>query len=120
MEKSMADSTPRIPGNMKLTVRDVIDTGSAITTYYGTYPQHRLAIAVDKKGEEATISVTTDVELNTGAKITDLSTSSITWNEVSASNTTNYFAGDSHLISGVKVESIESSNLQVTLTQVNQ
>lgn len=119
----MSIQTPLVPGNMKLNVREVIDDGSGpVTRFYATYPQHRLAINIDKLGESAKVEVTTDGLLNDGSKLVEasLSGSSISWVEVSASGTDNYFAGDSHLITGIKVTALVASQVQVTLSQVNE
>lgn len=113
----MADSDPRIPGNMKLNVRENINAGSAQTLYFGTHPQHNLSISLLKNSETVTLDVTTDAKLSDGSKLTALSNSTINWNPVST-GTNDYFSGDSKLITGVKLVSATASNVQLSLTQI--
>lgn len=115
----MAEEDLRIPGNMKLSVRNSIPATSAITRYIGTDPSHKTAVHVDKNGELAKVSLTTDVINSDGTKLTALSASTILWNEVSASGSTNYFAGNDNLISGVKIEKLASgtSAIEYSITQ---
>ena len=117
----MADSDPRIPPNLDTNIRGnmpAIALGSAQVVFIGTNPHKPAAVAVDKNGENATVFLTTDCKNSDGTKLTSLSNSGIIWNEVSASGTTNYFAGDSTLVSGIKIEgSPSSSAIQYSVTQ---
>ena len=115
-EPIMANSDVRIPGNMKLSIKDKQAVGSAAVVYFGTHPQHRAAISVDKAGD----TVKVDTKDDDGVKLTTLADADINWNNVSASNTTNYFSGDSYLITGVRLTSANMSGVTTSITQVNE
>jgi len=81
-------------------------------------PAKKTAIALNKNSHNAKVEVTTDARLSNGtSRITDLEEANILWNEVSASNTTNYFAGDSSLLTGVRLTDINGPAKQYSVTQ---
>lgn len=112
-------TTPKIPGNMKLSIRGNIPANSAITKYFAVDPSHKTAVHVDKNSELGQVWLTTDVKKSDGTKLTDLEDSGVLWNSVSASGTVNYFAGDNNLISGVKIDKKASAAaaIEYSITQ---
>lgn len=113
----------RNPKNMKLEIRSSLTAGGgAQEKYFGTFPQHKLAIGLDKDSENATLFGTNATLQADGTPMTDagLSASTVSWFEISASGTTNYFKGDSQLISGLKLTGTPGSNdIVINITQIN-
>jgi len=100
--------------NANVVVRNKIADGAGATTIHIPLPtpNQTTAIKVVKNGQTATVEVTIDTKkrnttFNTtgfGAPITDLEDADILW-EVVSSGTTNYFAGGSTGISGIRITS---------------
>ena len=117
--KNMAKEDTKIPGNMDVNERDNVPA-SATPVLIGTNPAKSTAIAVDKNSQTAKVEVTTDAKNPDGTKLQTggLSASTIIWNEVSASGSTNYFAGPQTLISGVRITgNTGTSAIQYSVTQ---
>lgn len=95
---------PIIPGNTVNIVRTKIANGAGATTnYYALDPNKLTSINLVKNSETVTLSVTNDLKgEDSNLWITDLEGAGILWN-ARTSDTTDYLAGDSAGLTGVKI-----------------
>jgi len=94
---------PIYPGNGVAIVKDeIVAADGAVTRYYALDHNKFTSINVSKDGETVTIEVTNDLLDAAGDKLTDLEDASVVWNSRS-SDTTDYLAGDSSGLTGVKI-----------------
>lgn len=114
-----ADTTPRTPGNMDTDNRGQITVGGGETPVIISLNPHKLAaIHVNSGLENAKVSVTTDLRHSGGTRLSSMAQTGIMWHEVAASGVVDYFAGDSTLLTGTKIEGAPgTSSIQYNVTQ---
>ncbi len=114
-------TTPKGIDNMVTNVRDSIGAlSSAVTHHIPTDPGVPTAVHVHTNNSEMSVWTTTDAQKSDGTRLTDLEDSGVLWNNVSTSGTADYFAGDSKLITGVKISGLSqsaSSGITYSVTQ---